>query len=146
MTRLFKTSLALFAAAALPMTAASADPRPEREALRAACADDAQRLCPDAQGRDRHQCMKAHHDELSQTCQEAIAARRADHQEAAEAIKAACADDAQRLCPDTQGRDRLQCMRTHREELSQTCQDTIAAHRPGKGKGKGKGEGKRDRN
>ena len=40
-------------------------------------------------------------------------------------VRQACSADAQRLCPDREGRS--QCMRAHQADLSQSCKDALAA-------------------
>lgn len=44
-----------------------------REQVKAACAGDAQTLCPNLEGRERHKCMFQNRDKLSQGCQQAMA-------------------------------------------------------------------------
>ncbi len=47
------------------------------QAMRAACADDMQKLCPDAVSRqDRRSCMMQNRDKVSDTCKAARAAMR----------------------------------------------------------------------
>jgi hypothetical protein len=60
------------------------------QGMRAACAGDVAKLCPDAKTReDRHQCMMQHADQVSDTCKAAAAHRREKMQE----MKAAPAPD-----------------------------------------------------
>lgn len=66
-------------------SAEQADGRPQRdpakraqfhqmmEQVKAACAGDAQALCPNLEGRERHKCMFQNRDKLSQGCQQAMA-------------------------------------------------------------------------
>jgi hypothetical protein len=43
------------------------------------------------------------------------------------AMKQACAADAQKLCPNLEGRERRTCMKSHAAELSKPCTDAMAA-------------------
>jgi hypothetical protein len=79
-------TLAFAAAAALcTVSAAFAQSPPSQpmQAVRAACADDYAKLCPDAKTRDdRRQCMMTNADKFSDTCKAAIADMRAKMQAA----------------------------------------------------------------
>ena len=45
-------------------------------------------------------------------------------------LREACAADAQKYCPDLgPGPERRACMREHREQLTQSCRDAMAAAR-----------------
>ena len=71
------------AAAALLMLsagAASAQGGPGA-AMRQACAADMAKFCPDKTGMERHQCMMAHKDEVSDGCKSAAAAAMKARQE-----------------------------------------------------------------
>ncbi len=73
------------AAALFTFTAAIAQPPPSpaMQAVRAACADDYAKLCPDAKTRDdRRQCMMSNADKFSDTCKAAIADMRSKMQAA----------------------------------------------------------------
>jgi hypothetical protein len=60
-----------------------------------------------------------------------------------QAVRAACSDDAQRLCAAAFGNPqrRQACMRQHRAELSAGCKTAIAQWRGGAGGGASRGEG-----
>ena len=104
-----------------------------------ACAQDAQKFCPDAttpQG--RAQCLKSHEAELSQGCKELqarAANARAKAQEKTATLKAACKSDAETLCKDVKpgrgGSGMRQCLQAHEANLSAACKDALP-----KGKGK----------
>ena len=58
-------------------------PSPAMQAVRAACAADYMKLCPDAKTRDdRRQCMMTNADKFSDTCKAAIADMRSKMQAA----------------------------------------------------------------
>ncbi len=57
----------------LSVNAASAQGGP-MAAVRQACAADMAKFCPDKTGQERHQCMLAHKDEVSDGCKSAAAA------------------------------------------------------------------------
>jgi len=102
-----------------------------------ACAQDAQKLCPDAKTPEaRAQCLKSHDAELSQGCKELqarAANARAKAQEKTATLKAACKSDAEILCKGvkTGGSAMLQCLKSHETEISAACKATLP-----KGKGK----------
>jgi Cysteine rich repeat len=45
-------------------------------------------------------------------------------------VREACKADFDKFCPNAQGGARISCMRQHKDELSQACQDAIH-HRKG---------------
>jgi hypothetical protein len=49
--------------------------------VRAACAADMQKFCPDAQGPARRECMQSHQNDLSAECKAALAEMRARMQQ-----------------------------------------------------------------
>ena len=55
--------------------------RPNRSALREACAADIEKFCADAEAGGHHvmQCVRQHQDELSADCKSALATMGADH-------------------------------------------------------------------
>lgn len=84
-----------------------------------ACAPDRARLCGDAKGPARAQCMKAHEAELSPACQ----AQRGTIKQMAQEVHKDCQADVQRLCQGVQrggGRIRA-CLISHAAELSPVC-------------------------
>jgi hypothetical protein len=92
------------------------------------CRADVQRLCPNVKpgfGGFRD-CLAEHASELSPACQERLSRIQAKMA----AWRAACQDDVQKLCSDvTPGRGTIiKCLRQHRDELSQSCQDQLAQH------------------
>ena len=74
------THIASIAAVALfssPVLVLAQDaPPPGVAEMRAACADDLQKLCPDLKGPERRDCMQKNADKLSQKCKDAQAAMR----------------------------------------------------------------------
>ncbi len=84
-----------------------------------ACAPDRARLCGDAKGPARAQCMKAHESELSPACQ----AQRGTIKQMVQEVHKDCQPDVQRLCQGVQrggGRIRA-CLVAHAAELSPAC-------------------------
>jgi Spy/CpxP family protein refolding chaperone len=75
--------------------------------------------------------------------EELMQAREERREERMQPLIDACEDDWNRLCPDAEDRwSRRQCMREHREELSEECRDALESfprrgfkHRPGEGFG-----------
>jgi hypothetical protein len=113
---------ALAAALALPAVALAGGGRH----MSPACSADVDRLCPEAEGCARKQCLKDHSDALSATCSGDLAARA----ERRAAVKAACAADVSRLCGEVESRhEARQCLRSHRDQLSVPCADAIQAMR-----------------
>lgn len=104
-----------------------------------ACAQDAQKFCPDAKTpQQRAQCLKSHEAELSQGCKELqarAANARAKAQEKTAMLQAACKIDAETLCKGVKtgrgGSGLRQCLQSHEAELSAECKDALP-----KGKGK----------
>ncbi len=110
MTSTLKT--ALFCLFALSGSVATAD-------AQNACAPDRARLCSDARGPARAQCMKAHEAELSPACQ----AQRGTMKQMVQEVHKDCQSDVQRLCQGVQrggGRVRA-CLVSHTAELSPIC-------------------------
>lgn len=119
-------TLALTAALALPAVALAGG---GGKHMSPACRADVERLCPEAEGCARKQCLKDHADALSADCSADLAARA----ERRAAVKAACADDVSRLCGEVEsGRAARQCLRSHRDQLSIPCADAIQAMRQGR--------------
>ena len=93
-----KLAFAVTTAAALcAFSAAVAQPAPSpaMQAVRAACADDYMKLCPDAKTRDdRRQCMMTNRDKFSDSCKAAIADMRSKMQMQAAPAPAPAPGDA----------------------------------------------------
>jgi len=102
-----------------------------------ACAQDAQKFCPDAKTpQERTQCLKSHAAELSQGCKELqarAANARARAQEQMAMLKKACKSETETLCKDVRpgGSGMRQCLQAHEADLSAGCKTTLQ-----KGKGK----------
>ncbi len=98
-----------------------------------ACAQDAQKFCPDAKTpKERAQCLKSHEVELSQGCKELQARAtnaRAKAQEKMATLKDACKSDAETLCKDVKpgrgGSGLTQCLKSHEADLSAACKDAL---------------------
>ena len=77
------SALVAFGVAGLAAAQPPAGGMPGMQAVRAACADDFAKLCPDAKTRDdRRQCMMQNHDKFSDTCKAALAEMRQKMQQA----------------------------------------------------------------
>lgn len=76
-----KAVIASAAAALIALSATAAFAQGPMAAVRQACAADMQKFCPDKAGMERHQCMMAHKDELSDGCKSAAAAAMKARQE-----------------------------------------------------------------
>jgi hypothetical protein len=98
-----------------------------------ACKADAQKFCADVKpgGGRIVQCMKQHESELSDGCKQNLAAMKEKGKERAEAIHAACKDDDQKFCADVKPGDgrKIQCLESHRTQLSPACQSGLAQMR-----------------
>ncbi len=57
------------------------------------------------------------------------------------ALAKACGADMQKFCASAQGPARFQCLRDHKGDLSQTCQDALSKMRRGGGGGGNRGGG-----
>jgi len=49
-----------------------------------------------------------------------------EQQAAREAVRKACATDAQSLCPDKKGREAMMCLRTNQDKVSSGCKDAMS--------------------
>ena len=89
------------------------------------CREDAERLCKGVEPGDGRivQCLKQHEADLSPACKQ----KRDSFRERMQEIRAACEEDAQKLCSDVRpGGGRIaQCLRSHKNELSQACSEAI---------------------
>jgi hypothetical protein len=98
--------------------------------VRAACQDDAARLCKGVKpgGGGIARCLLEHASELSEPCKkeaDEMEGRRQKVQAMAQALREACKDDTVRFCGGVQpGGARLgQCLKQHEGELSARCKD-----------------------
>ena len=93
--------------------------------VKAACKDDAARLCKDVKpgGGRIAACLKEHEADLSQGCKDAIAAKK----EAIGKARDLCAPDAERFCKGVRpGRGRIAaCLKGHESELSPECKGAL---------------------
>lgn len=95
-----------------------------------ACEADVQKLCPNTRpGPERHQCMMAHKDQVSDQCKE-LYHHVMEHRGDARQAMRACAPDAEKLCKGTQpgGGRVIECLKEHQSELSPTCQQAMSQH------------------
>ena len=87
------------------------------------CQADVEKLCPNTKpGRERHECMQAHKDQVSAECKEFFAKVMEHHGEVRGAMRAGHAD-AQKLCAGVKaGEGRMvECLKQHQAELSSPC-------------------------
>ena len=93
----------------------------------AACRADVARLCPDAKGGKRGECLEKNTDKLSPSC----AAAFADVTAKAKTMRDACADDVKTHCATASkgngGRGIVQCLRSNTAKLSSACNAAISA-------------------
>jgi len=100
-----------------------------REAIEAACGDDAQQLCPGLEGKQLRKCMKSHRDELSPECEQVIGkhkkgGRHGKHNKGMPLMKK-CGEDIAQYCEGV-GRDGMkECLNANWDSLSPTCQQVI---------------------
>jgi hypothetical protein len=92
------------------------------------CGDDVKKYCSDVKpgGGRIMECLKAHEDKLSSWCMEEMHEKKAMMKEAKEAHKT-CKEDLEKFCADVkpgQGR-KMECLKSHREELSPHCKDEM---------------------
>jgi hypothetical protein len=91
------------------------------------CEADVQKLCPDTKpGRERHDCMMQHKDQVSAECKEFFGKRmerREERREGRREAMEACREDAQRLCKEVKkGHGAvLECLRQHDKDISPAC-------------------------
>ncbi|HVP31915.1 MAG TPA: hypothetical protein VMW35_22435 [Myxococcota bacterium] len=95
-----------------------------------ACRDDMARLCANVPrgGGGVARCLQEHEADLSPPCRDAMAAHRAHR----DAIESSCQAELAGVCKDSGQRPRLrlQCLRTHKDQLSAACQKAIEAAPP----------------
>jgi len=100
------------------------------------CANDAEKLCPGVEhgGGRVMKCLKEHKDKLSVACK----GRHEMMKTAMKDVKEACHDDADKFCGDVKpGKGRIMdCMKSHKDELSQSCKDELAEKKAARKAGK----------
>lgn len=104
--------------------AASPTPAAAQGGAMQVCREDVARLCAGIPrgGGAIARCLAEHESELSGACREQLS----EHRERREQVRAACADDAQRLCPDSEpGRGLARCLEQHRAELDDACREAL---------------------
>ena len=98
----------------------------------AACKADAEKFCKDVKpgGGRVMACLKAHEDQLSDSCKAKGAEKKAEfkekHPKMAAAMEA-CKADKEKFCKDVEpGEGRIvDCMKSHATDLSSSCRETI---------------------
>jgi cysteine rich repeat protein len=116
----------LLAAGALAQTPAPKGPKE----MSGPCMADVQKLCADVPGGHGEvmHCLMEHEANLSPACKEKMAAAKGKMEEHASKMKAACSEDASKLCPGMEGGTGLmKCLHQHDAELSKTCHDQMHA-------------------
>jgi len=93
----------------------------------AACRPDLTKLCPNATGGQRGDCLEKNTAKLSPACATAFA----DLNAKTKAMRDACADDVKTHCAtaakDKGGRAIVQCLRSNTAKLSTACNAAITA-------------------
>lgn len=93
--------------------------------MEGACAQDIQSFCSGIEpGEGRlMKCLHENKDKLSATCK----AQQEKRKQAFKEVKAACHDDVEKFCGDTEpGKGRImQCMKQHKSELSAGCRAEV---------------------
>ena len=122
-------AVGIFALAAVPALAADQDHDAGSQSVRQACSSDFMKFCAgqDPRSDSGRTCMRMHRSEFTQTCQSAMAARRA---EMMERVKTACAVDIAKFCNTGSQTDEGpgRCLRDHRDELSDACKSAFPNH------------------
>lgn len=83
------------------------------------CAKDRETLCSGiepGEGRIR-QCLKENESKLSEGCKEAQKMAKSQMKE----MRAACHEDAEKLCPGMKKKELRECLRSHKDKLSPAC-------------------------
>ncbi len=93
--------------------------------MKAACRNDVEALCPDAESRrEVRRCLRDHEDELSAVCREKLQQVREHHA----AVREACQPDVEALCPDVEShREVGLCLHQHEAQLSDACHVALDA-------------------
>jgi hypothetical protein len=92
-----------------------------------ACGDDIARLCADAPRgmRGVASCLKANRDALSPECGAQVDERAAKRRHTLQ-MREACLKDLRAFCEEVESaRDRVGCLRQHRDELTPQCRDAL---------------------
>ena len=91
------------------------------QVARLRCEAEVEQLCPDSPG--RQQCLENRAQQLSVSCQQQIQERLVRWKEERNRLTLACQADIRRFCSNgkTGGRQQLQCLQQHAQELSDGC-------------------------
>jgi hypothetical protein len=129
LSRIVRSSSPIVALGACLATTAAQSPGNQisTEALRAACSDDAARLCAGVQpgGGRIIACLQQHQDALSNQCRQAagLPPKSSAAAPSQPPPSSPCSDDAARLCAGVQpgGGRIIACLKQHQDELSDAC-------------------------
>ena len=114
-----------------PTTAPSAVARLDPRAVQVArlrCEAEAEQLCPESpEGLARKQCLERRMQQLPASCQLQLRERFVKWKEERSRLTAACEVDMNRFCSAVKpgGRQVLQCLQEHAQELSDRCYETL---------------------
>ncbi|HWU44718.1 MAG TPA: cysteine rich repeat-containing protein [Bdellovibrio sp.] len=92
------------------------------------CAKDKETLCAGIEGRGNvMKCLKDNSAKISTECKEHVEKMKKVMKE----VHEACHDDYEKFCDNVEpGKGRIKkCMKEHKSDLSQTCQDAIAKNK-----------------
>ena len=124
---------------------APAAPKAEKPKLSTgACKDEVQKFCKDAEKGKIGDCLKQHEADLSDGCKAGMKDRaERKHKEAREKVKDACKGDVEKLCKDSEKGKVGECLKQHKDELSDDCK--AAREKMHEKKHEGKHEKKADK-
>jgi hypothetical protein len=94
----------------------------------AACASDAQNFCSGKDwGTGLGACLRAHKDQVSADCNNAMAAMHQKMHNAASGFHKACGDDVEKFCSNVEaGKGHIiDCLKGHTSDLSSTCKSEL---------------------
>jgi len=121
--------------AAPPQRADGSELRAATRAARAACAEDAKKLCTDVEpgGGRIMRCIASHRDQLQPACQEAADKVRALRQanRAGRNASGQCAQDIASFCAGVErgGGRIVRCLREHAGDLQPECRNVVERNR-----------------
>jgi hypothetical protein len=98
------------------------------QVARLRCEAEVEQLCPEASdGFGRRQCLEKRAQQLPEACQQQVRERLVRWKEERSRLVLACQADIKRFCPDVRpgGRQPLQCLQQHAQELSDGCYGTL---------------------
>ncbi len=88
------------------------------------CREDVEKFCKDVKpgGGAIIRCLKEKEDQLSQSCKD----HHAKMKEHRKDMKEACHADAEKLCSDQKGKERMKCMHENKDKLSEACKKEVS--------------------